>query len=125
VAHLARAVALRRPAGATPRLGDNLCALALASVRAGDVDGARRAADELLALYDANPKLAPQPAEWLWAAAQVALASDRPDTARKLLRQAHSVMHARAAVIDDAATRAAYLALPFNRAVAEALSVAS
>ena len=33
--------------------------------------------------------------------------------------------HARAAVIDDEVTRAAYLALPFNRAVAEALSVAS
>ena len=124
-AHLVRAVELRRPAGATPRLGDNLCALALASVRAGDHDAARRAADELLALYDANPKLAPQPTEWLWAAAQVALASDRADAARKLLRQAHSVMQARAAVIDDAATRAAYLALPFNRAVAEALSVAS
>ena len=125
VAHLARAVELRRPAGATPRLGDNLCALALASVRAGDVDGARRAADELLALYDANPKLAPQPTEWLWTAAQVAFASDRADAARKLLRQAHSVMQARAAVIDDAATRAAYLALPFNRAVTEALSVPS
>jgi hypothetical protein len=34
-------------------------------------------------------------------------------------------MQARAAVIDDAATRAAYLALPFNRAVAEALPVPS
>jgi len=124
-AHLVRAVELRRPAGATPRLGDNLCALALASVRAGDGDAARRAADELLALYDANPKLAPQPTEWLWAAAQVALASHRADAARKLLRQAHSVMQARAAVIGDAATRAAYLALPFNRAVTEALSVAS
>jgi len=32
-------------------------------------------------------------------------------------------MHARAAVIDDEATRASYLALPFNRAVAEAASV--
>lgn len=125
IAHLVRAVDLRRAAGATPRLGDNLCALALASVRAGDEDGARHAADELLALYDANPKLAPQPTEWLWTAAQVALASDRDDAARKLLRQAHSVMQARAAVIDDAATRAAYLALPFNRAVAEALSVPS
>jgi hypothetical protein len=37
-----------------------------------------------------------------------------------LLRHAESVMRARADAIDDAATRAAYLALPFNRAVAEA-----
>ncbi|HEV2741046.1 MAG TPA: AAA family ATPase [Candidatus Elarobacter sp.] len=125
IAHLTPAVELRRPAGATPRLGDNLCALALASLCAGDADGARRAADELLALYDANPKLAPQPTEWLWTAAQVALGTERADAARKLLRQAYSVMQARAAVIDDAATRAAYLALPFNRAVADALSVAS
>jgi DNA-binding SARP family transcriptional activator len=125
IAHLAPAVELRRPAGATPRLGDNLCALALAALRAGDADGARRAADELLALYDANPKLAPQPTEWLWTAAQVALATDRADAGRKLLRQAYSVMQARAAVIGDAATRAAYLALPFNRAVADALSVPS
>ncbi|HEY0382892.1 MAG TPA: AAA family ATPase [Candidatus Elarobacter sp.] len=123
IAHLARAVELRRPAGATPRLGDNLCALALASLHAGDADGARRAADELLALYDANPKLAPQPTEWLWTAAQVELARGGADAAHKLLRQAYSVMHARAAVIDDEATRAAYLALPFNRAVAEAAAV--
>ena len=125
IAHLLPAVELRRPAGATPRLGDNLCALAHALLRAGDADAAGRAADELLALYDANPKLAPQPTEWLWTAAQVALASDRADAARKLLRQAHSVMHARAAVIDDAAAREAYLALPFNAAVADALSVPS
>lgn len=122
LAHLVPAVELRRPAGATPRLGDNLCALALAAVRGGEHDAARRAADELLALYDANPRLAPQPTEWLWTAAQVALATDRAGTARKLLRQAYSVMRARAAVIDDAATRAAYLALPFNRAVADALA---
>jgi DNA-binding SARP family transcriptional activator len=123
IAHLARAVELRRPAGATPRLGDNLCALALAALRAGDMDGARHAATELLALYDANPKLAPQPTEWLWTAAQVELARDGTDAAHKLLRQAYSVMHARAAVIDDEATRAAYLALPFNRAVAGATPV--
>ncbi len=125
MAHLVPAVELRRPAGATPRLGDNLCALALTYVGAGNTDGARRAADELLALYDANPKLAPQPTEWLWTAAQVALASDRADAARKLLRQAHSVMQARAAVIVDAATRAAYLALPFNRAVTKSPAVPS
>jgi DNA-binding SARP family transcriptional activator/tetratricopeptide (TPR) repeat protein len=123
VAHLTVAVDLRRPAGATPRLGDNLCALALALLRGGDAGGAQRAADEMLALYDGNPKLPPQPAEWLWTAAQVALARDRAADAEKLLRRAHSVMRARAAAIEDAATRAAYLALPFNRAVAEARAV--
>jgi DNA-binding SARP family transcriptional activator len=125
IAHLSRAVELRRPAGETPRLGDNLCALAEAYVRAGDRDAARRTAGELMTLYATNPKLAPQPTEWLWAAAQVELACDRSSAARTLLRQANSVMRARATAIDDAATRAAYLALPFNRAVAEAVSAAT
>jgi tetratricopeptide (TPR) repeat protein len=123
--HLAVAVELRRAAGATPRLGDNLCAFALASIGAGEVAAASRAAEELLALYDSNPKLAPQPTEWLWTAAQVELACGRGEAARTLLRHAESVMRARAAAIDDAGTRAAYLALPFNRAVAEARAAAS
>ena len=106
-------------------MGDNLCALAEAYVRAGDRDAARRTAGELMTLYATNPKLAPQPTEWLWAAAQVELACDRSSAARTLLRQANSVMRARATAIDDAATRAAYLALPFNRAVAEAVSAAT
>ena len=125
IAHLGAAVELRRGAGATPRLGDNLCAFALANARAGAWEPAASAAAELLALYDSNPKLAPQPTEWLWAAAEVELARGRAEEAGKLLRHADSVMRARADAIDDAATRAAYLALPFNRAVAEARSATS
>jgi DNA-binding SARP family transcriptional activator len=125
IAHLGLAVELRRAAGATPRLGDNLCAFALANVRAGDRDAAASSVEELLALYDSNPKLAPQPTEWLWTAAEVELACGHAEQAGKLLRHAESVMRARADAIDDAATRAAYLALPFNRAVTEARSAAS
>ncbi|HTD37374.1 MAG TPA: tetratricopeptide repeat protein, partial [Candidatus Limnocylindrales bacterium] len=123
IAHLEQAVALRRPAGETPRLGENLCALALAHARAGDAERAREAARELLDLYESNPKLAPQPTEWLWAAAQAESLRGGNDAANALLRRADSVMQARAAAIEDPAARAAYLALPFNRAVAEALSV--
>ncbi|HEV3089147.1 MAG TPA: AAA family ATPase [Candidatus Elarobacter sp.] len=122
IAHLEAGVELRRPSGATPRLGDNLCALALAHLRSGNVDAARAAADELLALYDANPKLAPQPAEWLLTAACVAEAHGASETAADLLRRADSVMRARASAIPDTTTRTAYLALPFNVAVAEALA---
>ena len=120
LAHLRAGVELRRPSGATPRLGDNLCALAQANLRAGDLTAARAASDELLALYDANPKLAPQPTEWLLVAARVETAHGAHDAAADLLRRAESVMRARAAAIDDAATRAAYLGLPFNAAIAEA-----
>ncbi|MFN2461059.1 MAG: hypothetical protein ABR591_10285 [Candidatus Velthaea sp.] len=41
----------------------------------------------------------------------------RAQRAAALLRQADSVVAARAAAISDPATRAAYLALPFNAAV--------
>jgi predicted ATPase/DNA-binding SARP family transcriptional activator len=122
LAHLQAGVELRRPSGATPRLGDNLCALALARLRAGELDAARSAAAEMLALYDANPKLAPQPTEWLLIAAQVERAHGASGAAEALLRQAESVMRARAAAIHDPATRAAYLGLPFNAAIAEALA---
>lgn len=125
LAHLRAGVELRRPSGATPRLGENLCALALASLRAGAYDEARVAVKEMLALYDANPKLAPQPTEWLLTAAQVERAHGAQTAAQNLLRQAESVMRARAAAIDDATTRAAYLALPFNVALATALAPAA
>ena len=120
--HARRAVELRRPAGPTPRLGDNLSALASSLLARGDVTAALEAARELLALYEYDPKLAPQPTEWLLTAANVFGA--RGDGARRaeLLRQADSVMRARAAAIDDDATREAFLALPFNRAVADALA---
>jgi DNA-binding SARP family transcriptional activator/predicted ATPase len=118
IEHLERGVALRRPSGSTPRLGDNLCGLARARLAAGDLAAAGVAAGELLALYDDNPKLPAQPTEWLWTIAQVERARD--GAAGGLIRRAASVMQARAAAIDDPATRAAYLALPFNREVAEA-----
>ncbi|GAC1587348.1 MAG: hypothetical protein NVS3B28_11750 [Candidatus Velthaea sp.] len=100
-----------------PRLGDNLCALARSYVHAGDARSADDAAHEMLGLYRYNPKLAPQPAEWLGTAAEVDYACERPRDAHAHLRQARSVVQARAVAIDDAAARAAYLALPFNAAV--------
>lgn len=120
IEHLKLGVELRRPSGATPRLGDNLCGLALAYLGAGELTRARAAADEMLELYVANPKLAPQPSEWLWSAVEVYRALSETEEAERLLRQAASVMQARADAVDDDVTRAAFLALPFNRAVAAA-----
>ncbi|MBV9440404.1 MAG: tetratricopeptide repeat protein, partial [Candidatus Eremiobacteraeota bacterium] len=123
IAHLEEGVALRREAGPTPRLGDNLCALTLAYLRSGDPEAAAAPAAELLALYEANPKLAPQPTEWLGAIAHAERRVGREHQANALLRRADSVMRARAAAIGDADARAAFLALPFNREVTEALAV--
>ena len=122
LAHARHAVELRRPAGPTPRLGDNLSALSSTLLARGEIAAALEAAGELLALYEYDPKLAPQPTEWLLTAASVFGASGDGARRIELLRQAESVMGARAAAIDDDATREAFLALPFNRAVADALA---
>lgn len=115
IAHLKRGVQIRRPAGATPRLGDNLCALALAELRAGEIVCAQATTSELIDLYQSNPRLAPQPAEWLSAAAQVYRACGQGTRADSLLDQASSIIAARTDAIADASTRAAFLNLPFNR----------
>lgn len=117
LAHLEAGVAARRPDGKTPRLGDNLCAFALASLRAGNIGAASAASDEIAALHAENPALAPQPTEWLFVAARVARARGDETTCGARLRAAIAIMRARAAAIDDDETRAAFLALPFNREV--------
>jgi len=115
IEHLRAGIALRRPAGPTPRLGDNLCGLARAQLRSHDLAGAAEAAAELVSLYESNPALAPQPTEWLGTCAAVALACGDDMRADDLHARAVAVMEARAAAIDDAATRSAFLELPFNR----------
>ncbi len=60
--------------------------------------------------------------DWLLTAARVNLAGGNGARARTLLRRAESVLDARAAALGDAAVRAAFLALPFNRAVREELA---
>jgi hypothetical protein len=65
----------------------------------------------------ANPRLAPQPTEWLWIAAQAFGAAGDGERADALLRQAVSVMKVRSESIDDARVREAFLDLPFNRAL--------
>ncbi|BDE07768.1 transcriptional activator [Vulcanimicrobium alpinum] len=115
LAFLHDAVALRRPAGPTPRLGDNLCALARALLRANLVDDAARVAAELRALYDAHLHLPPQPAERLVTIARAERAAGRDGAAETALRRARAAMQARAAAIRDPAIRSAFLALPFHR----------
>ena len=121
--HLRRGVELRRGAAKTPRLGDNLCALALALLRAGNGSAAARVSAELVALHTAHPHLAPQPTEWLGVAARIAAANGDDGRAVALRAAAAAAFHERLARIDDDATRSAFAALPFNRAVAEAPGV--
>jgi DNA-binding SARP family transcriptional activator len=117
LAHFERGVALRRPGGPSPRLGDNLSGLCATLLDAGRVADARTVAQELIALYEANPALAPQPAEWLGTAARTLRASGDEPAARALQRQAIAALKARAAKLEDPEIRAAFSALPFNRAL--------
>lgn len=118
IAHLERAVELRRPGGPSARLGDNLCGLAYAQLLAGDAAGARATAEELLALHEARPKAAPQPTEWLWVAATIYRASGDEKRALELFGAAAAVAEERAARLPDPTMRDAFMALPFNRATA-------
>ncbi len=112
-----RGIALRRGIEPSSRLGDNLCGLASTQLLRREITAARETAIELTALYDANPRLAPQPTEWLGTAAQVFSAAGDPERAAALLHQATSVMNLRAEAIEDARTRSAFLDLSFNRAL--------
>lgn len=117
IAHLQEGVELRRSDEPSPRLGDNLSALATAHLRAGNTQAAHSVAAELIALYELSPHLAPQPTQWLGTAAQVYAATGNEQKTRELRRKAAGALKARAALIPDDATRDAFLNLPFNRAL--------
>ena len=122
VDYLRRGLALRRQLGREPgESATDLSLLALALLRQGEHVEARQIAAELVALCAATPDTIPYPQQALWAAAQVYRhLGDRP-RATELLARAHAVLEARAAAIPDPESRAAFLAMPFNREIAQAI----
>ncbi|MBV9272165.1 MAG: hypothetical protein JO165_13810, partial [Candidatus Eremiobacteraeota bacterium] len=115
IRHLRRGVELRRGSEPTPRLGDNLRALADALLAAGQVDEAASVATELSSLYESHPHLAPQPAEWLGCIARACAATGRRRDASIAWQRAAATVMERGARIEDDDTRAAFYDLPFNR----------
>jgi len=126
VDYLRRGLALRRQLGREPgESATDLSLLALALLQQGEHVEARQIAAELVALCAATPDTIPYPQQALWAAAQVYRhLGDRP-RATELLARAHAVLEARAAAIPDPESRAAFLAIPFNREIAQAIREAS
>jgi len=122
VDYLRRGLALRGQLGREPgESATDLSLLALALLQQGEHVEARQIAAELVALCAATPDTIPYPQQALWAAAQVYRhLGDRP-RATELLARAHAVLEARAAAIPDPESRAAFLAMPFNREIAQAI----
>ncbi len=95
-------------------LAVTLAHLAETNRRAGRLDEARRAADEMLAVFVEANEMRPQ---WLlWIAAQ-AYRDSAPPRAAAYLRAARELLQQQARAIPDARTHAAFLALPYNREI--------
>jgi len=125
VDYLRRGLALRGQLGREPgESATDLSLLALALLQQGEHVEARQIAEELIALCAATPDTIPYPQQALWAAAQVYRhLGDRPRAA-ELLARAHAMLEARAAAIPDPESRAAFLAMSFNREIAQAIRAA-
>ncbi|MBM2842407.1 MAG: hypothetical protein HW404_244 [Anaerolineales bacterium] len=122
IEHMQAGVELRRKVGQPAELAVDLCDLTVAYLRTGDLEAARRTTQEMLALHDAAPESMMYPQHILWAAAQTAHAGGDAQRSRELLAQAAATLEAKAAAIPDAASRAAFLELPFNRRIRQALA---
>jgi DNA-binding SARP family transcriptional activator len=115
IRHLERGVELRRSANPTPRFGDNLRGLAAAYLAAERRDDALDAAEELLRVHAAHPRLAPQPAEWLATVADVLRETGHDDRAGTVVVAAQAAFRERERRIAEPTIRRAFAALPFHR----------
>lgn len=117
IEHMEAGLAIRRELGQAAELGADLCDLTVAYLRAGRLEDARLAAQELLELHAAAAEAMMHPQYVLWAAAQTYEALGETQRAQELLTQAHRTLQERANAIPDPESRATFLALPFNRQI--------
>ncbi len=115
IEHMQAGLALRQTLGQTVEYATDLCDLTIAYLRAGNISGARRTADEMLGLLAADPEPMTYPQYLLWAAAQAYQASGETQRAGELLAQAHAALQHKASAIPDPESRASFLQMPFNR----------
>ncbi|HXF86600.1 MAG TPA: AAA family ATPase [Anaerolineales bacterium] len=120
IEHMEAGLVIRRALGQPSELSADLCDLALAYLRAERLDEARRIRDEMLQLHASAAEVIVHPQRLLWVAAQICKALEETQRARELLTQAYRLLQERANAIPDAALRAAFLALPFNRQISAA-----
>ncbi|NOZ06225.1 MAG: AAA family ATPase [Chloroflexi bacterium] len=121
IAHLHEALDLRRQQHLSPTdSATDFAILAIACLRAGETNQARRVTDELLELYAAKGDTIYDPQLVLWAAAQTYRALGQRQRSGELLARACAILQERATAIPDPESRAAFLSLPFNRQLLDA-----
>jgi tetratricopeptide (TPR) repeat protein len=120
IEHLESAVAMLRGLHRPIDYVEVLAGLSLAYLRAGDYASARTAADELLT-EQASIETAYRPQFCFWIAAQVYRAVGEAQRSRELLLHAHDTIQKSANAISEPDTRSAFLRLPFNLEVIDAV----
>ncbi len=117
IEHMLVGLALRRSLSQPSDLGTDLCDLALAHLRAGKLEDARQAAEEMLALLASERESMLRAEYMLWVAAQICHALGEDVRARELLAQAFAELNAKAQTIPDDESRTSFLMYPFNREI--------
>jgi DNA-binding SARP family transcriptional activator len=115
--HLGEGVRLLRASGSAEYLHEDIGWLGIANLRSGDPDGARRIADEAVALVTARGKWLTRPHYPLWLAARIRRALGDADAAATLLLDAHRVLAEKVSLIDNDGARANHLRLPLHREI--------
>ncbi len=120
IEHMQEGLAIRRQIGQPIEIAGDLCDLAVAYLRAGDLSSAQQAVREMREIETAHPGQMAYPQYILWAAAQTGRAAGNQEQASQLLAEAADLVSEKAAAIADAASRDAYLQMSFNREILEA-----
>ena len=121
IAHMEQGLGLRQTLGQRAEMANDLSDLAVAYLDVGRVTDARVASDEMLGLLAESPSSVMHPQYVLWSAAQTSWAERNEVEARQLLEKAGKALAEKAAAIPDEASRQAFLTLPFNRELTEAV----
>jgi tetratricopeptide (TPR) repeat protein len=121
IEHMQEGLALRRSLGQRAEMANDLSDLAIAYLDDGLTAEARTACEEMLRLLEESPDSVMHPQYVLWTAAQTSWAEGEEAKALRLLEEAGKALSTKATAIPDDVSRQAFLTLPFNRELAEAL----
>ena len=121
IEHMQEGLTLRRSLGQQAEMANDLSDLAIAYLDDSRAPEARAVCEEMLQLLEESPASVMHPQYVLWSAAQTSWAEGKEAEARRLLDDAGKALSIKADAIPDDVSRQAFLTLPFNRELAEAL----
>jgi tetratricopeptide (TPR) repeat protein len=120
IAHLEEGTAIERELNESVALGEDLCELIIALLRAGRTERASLLADEVLAMATDPDRQFSNPQLLFWTVATVRHATGQRARARALLAYARKALDERESAIPDPASRATFRGLRYNRAIDDA-----